>query len=410
MLAEVRGEVMKNAGAGPDEFRGLQHDLTIVHAKRCDGIIRVKGRVQARPGKNDATALAARLEVEELVVRGLWLLRRSCKVILVQNDESGGVPRIIDPGKVELGLPVIVKVSGLEVVEVPAVPVLMQQPAIGCEQNDLGGVIQVVRRGGQHHVAEAGSNRRDQETSQGRRSARILRCWSGRVAGLRTATVRRHDSRSKSAVYFPVRRSAGGVRTGPRYVHRHPDRRPRWHGCEFRGVRLHAADTGGAFASTLVPGRPTRSRCCVPRGTRLVSPGQKRRAWNREHDEGEACYPDARRHQARADGRRRASMMAATGSPQESSGVAGDDAGGRVSVVCSAPERFQASSSATVAITRPRPPGRRCTGSARSCSQICAVRSPTPRYAAISFHEESSPSGNSTNSNRMLAHGATARN
>ena len=98
---------------GPMSSDGLQHDLTIVHAKRCDGIIRVKGRVQARPGEDDATALGARFEVEELVVRRLRLLRRSGKVILVQNDEGGGVPRVVDSGKVELGLPVIVEVSGL---------------------------------------------------------------------------------------------------------------------------------------------------------------------------------------------------------------------------------------------------------------------------------------------------------
>ena len=179
------------------------------------------------------------------------------------------------------------------------------------------------------------------------------------------------------------------------------------------------AASSGEFASCSGYGRNFRQHS-RPRSSNAIkalrstrhetgTPGQYWRAWNAKTTTARPAIQAARRHRWRAEGRLRASMMAATGKPQESSGVAGDDgAAGRVSVVCSAPERFQASSSATVAITRPRPPGRRCTGSARSCSQICAVRSPTPRYAAISFHEESSPSGNSTNSIRMLAHGAAA--
>ena len=56
-------------------------------------------------------------------------------------------------------------------------------------------------------------------------------------------------------------------------------------------------------------------------------------------------------------------------------------------------ERFHISSSTILAKTRPRPPGSRRTGILRSRSQTCAVRTPTPRYAAISFHEDNSSVG-----------------
>ena len=59
MLVEVIRKVVEDAGAGPDEFHGLQHDLTIVHGERGDGIVGVEGRVQARTGEDDPIAFVA---------------------------------------------------------------------------------------------------------------------------------------------------------------------------------------------------------------------------------------------------------------------------------------------------------------------------------------------------------------
>ena len=198
-------------------------------------------------------------------------------------------------------------------------PVLMQQPAVGREQNDLGRVVQVVRRGGQDHVGEAGSSRRDQETCQAEDRREFLGCWCGRAADLRTATVRRRESRSKSAAYSPVRRSAGGGRTRPRCVHPHPDRRSTCTWLRVPGSWPPCSGYGRTFRQH---SRPWSSRTIrVSRSTRQETgfPGQNEELESKTTRARTPCQA-ARRHQSRADGRRRASMMAATGKPRESSG------------------------------------------------------------------------------------------
>ncbi len=159
MLPEVGGEMVKDAGALPDEFHGLHHDFAIAHVQRHDGVVRVKRGVEARPGEDNPAALGGRREPEELVVRRLWLLRGSHEAILVQDDESGGVPRVADPGEIEFSVPVVVQIGGLEVTEVPAVPVRTQHAAVWREQSDFGRVVQVMRRGDQNYVGETSSAR-----------------------------------------------------------------------------------------------------------------------------------------------------------------------------------------------------------------------------------------------------------
>src|SRR5260370_29841874 len=152
--------MVKDAGALPDEFHGLHHDLAIAHVQGGDWVIWVKRGVEARPGEDNPTALGGRREPQELSVRRLRLLRRSDKAILVQDDERGGVPGVTDPGKIEFSVPVIVQVSGLEVTEVPAVPGRTQHSAVWREPSDFERVVQVVRRRDPDYVGETFSARR----------------------------------------------------------------------------------------------------------------------------------------------------------------------------------------------------------------------------------------------------------
>src|SRR5260370_38699396 len=151
--------MVKDAGALPDEFHGLHHDLAIAHVQGGDWVIWVKRGVEARPGEDNPTALGGRREPQELSVRRLRLLRRSDKAILVQDDERGGGPGVTDPGKIEFSVPVIVQLSGLEVTEVPAVPVRTQHAAVCREQSDFGRLVQVMRRGDQAYVGESVASR-----------------------------------------------------------------------------------------------------------------------------------------------------------------------------------------------------------------------------------------------------------
>ena len=275
--------------------------------RRGDGIVRVKGRVEARPGEDDPTALGARREAEELVVWRLRLLRRSGKVILIQDDEGGGVPRVVDSGKVELGLAVIVEVGGLEVVEVAAVPVLMQQAAIGREQNDLGRVVQVVRRGDQHHVGETAAARRHQETREAEDRREFLGAGPDGLPIVRTATARRRDVvANQRCTLLPAVRGWGANKTSLRPS---PSRSPTH---VYRDASSGELASSSGYGEYLPPALPPlviqgdQGVALHPVGDRLAGPimyGQERRARAR-------APPSAATAPARAKGRRGHRWMA----------------------------------------------------------------------------------------------------
>src|SRR5207249_3838550 len=76
----------------------------------------------------------------------------------------GGVAGVVDTGKDEFSPAVTVEVRGLKVVEMSAVPVLMEEPPVGSEQHDLGRIVEDMRGGDEDDVRQAFTTRCYQET------------------------------------------------------------------------------------------------------------------------------------------------------------------------------------------------------------------------------------------------------
>ena len=91
----------------------------------------------------------------------------SAEVFFVQNDDRRGMAGVVDAGQVKLGASIPVQVGCVQVVQVTAVPVLLEDAAVAGEEDHPARVIDGVGRRHKHRFPPAAIEGNDLETGYG---------------------------------------------------------------------------------------------------------------------------------------------------------------------------------------------------------------------------------------------------